>query len=142
VFPIVVGWIVDAVVAGGGRGIPAIFWWQLGLLIASGIAAGVVKFFGMLTMARTVETMIARMRELYGSKVLRLPEAAVDAAGSGDVVSRASSDIRELSDSVPRVTPQLASAVFTLVLSLGGMSFIDWRFGLGMLVALPLYRTA
>ena len=142
VFPIVVGWIVDAVVAGGGRGIPAIFWWQLGLLIASVIAAGVVKFFGMLTMARTVETMIARMRELYVSKVLRLPEATVDAAGSGDIVSRASSDIREISDSVPRVIPQLASAVFTLVLSLGGMAFIDWRFGLVMLVALPLYLTA
>lgn len=142
VFPIVVGWIVDAVVAGGGGGIPAVFWWQLGLLIASVIAAGVVKFFGMLTMARTLETMIARMRELCVSRVLHLPEATVDAAGSGDIVSRASSDIREISDSVPRVIPRLASAVFTLVLSLGGMAFIDWRFGLVMLVAMPLYLAA
>lgn len=142
VFPIVVGWIVDAVIVGGGTGIPAVFWWQLGLLIAAVLAAGVAEFLGMLTMARTLETMIARMRELYVSRVLRLPEETVDAAGSGDIVSRASSDIREISDSVPQVIPKLASAVFTLILSLGGMALIDWRFGLVMLAALPLYLLA
>ena len=142
VFPLVVGWIIDSVSAGQGTGIPAIFWWQLSLLAVSVLAAGLVEFSGRLTMARALETMIASMREAYVSRVLRLPEETVDAVGSGDIVSRASSDIREISDSVPRVIPQLASAVFTLVLSLAGMAVIDWRFGLVMLAAMPLYLLA
>lgn len=145
VFPLVIGWIVGAISTAGSSGdggLPEVFWQLLALLGAAVIGTGVLEFAGMLRLTHVAETMIAGLRERYVERALDLPPDVVEAVGVGDVVSRASSDIREVSDIVPWVLPTLASAVFTLALSFAGMAVIDWRFAVGLVAALPLYGLA
>lgn len=145
VFPLVIGWIVGAISdsgPSGGSALPEAFWQLLALLGAAVLGTGVLEFAGMLRLTHVVETMIAGLREEYVEQALDLPPDVVETVGVGDVVSRASSDIREISDIVPWVLPTLASAVFTLSLSFGAMALIDWRFAVGLVAALPLYGLA
>lgn len=142
VFPLTVGWIVDTVSAHPSGGVPDAFWWQLGLLSVAVVLAGVFDFAGVVALSRVAETMIATLRETYVERALHLPQATVERVGTGDIVARSSSDIRELSNSVPRVLPQLASAAFTFVLAIGGMAIVDWRFALGLLAVIPVYLLA
>ena len=142
VFPLTVGWIVGTLSGRSGGELPGAFWAQLALLAAAVIFTGVFEFAGMLKLTRVVETIIAGLRERYVEKALDLPPDVVENVGIGDVVSRSSSDVREISDIVPWVLPNLVGAVFTLALSFGGMAAIDWRFALGLLAVLPLYGLA
>lgn len=146
VFPVGVGWIVDTVAgrasSGSRQSVPTIFWWQVAALTVAAVLGGVLHFTGIVSLSRVAETMIATLRERYVERALNLPQATLEQAGTGDVVARAASDIREVSESVPQVLPQLAAAVFTLVLALAGMTVIDWRFGLAMLITVPLYALA
>lgn len=139
VFPLTVGWIVDTVTASSAGAIPTAFWWQLGLLAGAVLLAGVFDFAGVVALARIAETMIATLRERFVERALHLPQRVVERAGTGDIVARSSSDVRELSNSVPNVLPSLAAAVFTLLLAIGGMAAIDWRFAIGLLLVIPIY---
>lgn len=142
VFPLAVGWIVDTVTARSGDDIPPAFWWQLGALGGAVLFAALFEFAGIVALARVAETMIAELRERYVERALALPQDLIETVGTGDIVARSSSDIRELSDGAPDILPRLGSAVFTLVLSIGGMAIIDWRFAVALAAMLPLYLLA
>ncbi len=139
VFPLTVGWIVDTVTTRGGGDIPAAFWWQLGILGGAVVFAAIFEFAGIVALARVAETVIAELRERYVEHALALPQDLIETVGTGDIVARSSSDIRELSDGAPDILPRLASAVFTLALSIGGMAVIDWRFAVALVAILPIY---
>lgn len=144
VLPLVIGWIVETVqqhltAGGAGLGAPALFWWQISLLGAAVLLGGIFEMSGELALAHTAETLIARLRERFVERVLRLPQRLIERVGTGDIVARASSDVREISDSVPHLLPSFISAMLTLVLSIGAVSIVDWRFAIVMAAIIPLY---
>ena len=140
VLPLTIGWIVDTV--GSSNGVPRIFWWQLAALAGAAVLGGIVEFAGIVTLTRVIETMLAELRDRYVESALGLPPQVVERVGIGDVVSRATTDIRRISDDLPGVIPAIASAIFTLVLAVGGTALIDWRFTIAFLLAIPLYALA
>lgn len=140
VLPLTIGWIVDTV--GAGNGVPRIFWWQLAALAGAAVLGGVVEFAGIVALTRLIETMLAELRERYVETALGLPAHVVEQVGIGDIVSRASIDIRRISDDLPGVLPAIAAATFTLILAIGGTAVIDWRFTIAFLLAIPLYILA
>jgi len=142
VFPLTVGAVVDSVVENTGAGIPAEFWGFLALMAGAVVLTGVFEFAGVVALARVAEAAIADLRERYVASALRLPQSTVESVGVGDVVARASSDVREISESVPGVLPQLASTVFTFALSFGGLLVLNWRFAVALAAGLPAYLMA
>ncbi|MCD0449094.1 ABC transporter ATP-binding protein/permease [Actinocorallia sp. API 0066] len=139
VFPLVIGSLVDTVIAADGSGVPGSFWWQVGLLAVTSVAAGVVAWVAMRALARLAETLVAELRESYVGAALDLPRATVEAAGTGDVVTRASDDIAQVSGTLPEVLPQLTVSILTMSLVAGALAVLDPWFLVGFSLTIPLY---
>lgn len=139
VIPLVTGSLVDTVIAADGTGVPANFWWQFSLLVAAGLAAGVLRWSGGSALALLAETMIAELREEYVTSALHLPRASVERAGTGDIVTRASDDIAKISGTLPGVLPRVCVSTFTIVLAVGGLGAINPWFFVGFALTIPLY---
>ena len=141
VFPLVIGWFVDTVLDGGlnGEGIPPAFVLQAGLLVAAALAAGLLAWAGAVSLARLAETVIAELREAFVDAALRLPRARIEAAGTGDVVTRAGDDIAQISETLPEVLPRIAVSVFTLVLVGASLLSLDLRYLAVIALTLPFH---
>lgn len=139
VFPLVIGSFVDAMIASDSRGVPPLFWVQVALLVGAAVGGGLLTWISGLLLARVAETVIAELREDYVAAALRLPRAQIETAGIGDVVTRASDDIAEVSGTLPDVLPRVCVSLFTLVLVGAGLGALDLRFLLGFVIVVPIY---
>lgn len=139
VFPLVIGSMVDTVIGDTGGQVPGFFWWQLVGLGAAALAAGLLTWAGALALARLAETVIAELREAYVTAALSLPRSTVETAGTGDVVTRASDDIAQVSGALPQVLPKVAVSVFTIALVAGGLGSLNPWFLVGFTVTVPFY---
>ncbi|WP_230592501.1 ABC transporter ATP-binding protein [Rhodococcoides fascians] len=142
VLPLTIGWIVDTVTDRSGSGIPTVFWWQLGTLGGAAVVGGIVQFSGIVALGRVIDTMVAELREKFMASAFDLPEREIERVGVGDIVTRAATDTRNVSDDLPGILPTVASAAFTIALTVVGTVVIDWRFTIAFLLAVPLYARA
>lgn len=78
VFPLVVGRLLDAVIAADGAGVPGSFWWQVALLAGAAVAAGALTWVAAGALARLAETVIAELREAFVATALGLPRSVVE----------------------------------------------------------------
>lgn len=138
-FPLVIGSLVDTVIDADGTGVPAAFWWQVGLLAAAAVTAGLMGWIAARTLARIAEGVIAELRESYVAAALDLPRATIEDAGTGDVVTRASDDIAQVSGTLPDVLPRLTVSVFTLVVIATGLGALDVWYLAGFALTVPAY---
>ncbi|WP_159621493.1 ABC transporter ATP-binding protein [Ruania rhizosphaerae] len=89
--------------------------------------------------ARAYQSILADLRERLVARAMGLPQGVVERAGTGDLLARAGDDVAQIADAAPRVVPALTSAGFTIVVTLGGMTALDWRYGAALAVTLPVY---
>lgn len=139
VFPLVIGSMVDTVIAGNGEGVPGAFWWQILLLAAAAVIAGLMAWIAAFGLARLAETVIAELRESYVTAALELPRSTIEEAGTGDVVTRASDDIAQVSGTLPEVLPRLCVSMFTIVLVAAGLASLDPWYLAGFALTVPFY---
>ncbi|QFG25317.1 ABC transporter ATP-binding protein [Actinomadura sp. WMMB 499] len=139
VFPLVIGDLVDTVIAADGSGVPGSFWWQVALLAATAMGAGGVAWVAVRALARLVEAVLAELRERYVGTALDLPRATIETAGTGDVVTRASDDIGQVSGTLPGVLPRLIVAILTMTMVAGALAVLDPWFLAGFALTFPLY---
>ncbi|WP_152360458.1 ABC transporter ATP-binding protein [Microlunatus speluncae] len=139
VMPAALGGIVDAI--DGRLGATRI--WLLGLImVGSGIVGAALTGVGVVLSARLIESVLATLRERMVTRALLLPQSVVERAGTGDLISRASDDVARVAEAVPRVTPALTGALFTIVLTFVGMAVLDLRYALALLVIIPVHVLA
>jgi ATP-binding cassette subfamily C protein len=139
VAPWVLGRMVDAVI--GGAGVGEI--WQLGAVL--GVAAlGFAGFtaLGVVLSSRLFETVLARLRERMFRASLALPLERVEVSGTGDLVSRATDDVEEVSTAINTAVPALSTSLFTVVLTAVGLTALDWRFLGALVLIVPVYALA
>jgi ATP-binding cassette, subfamily C, bacterial len=129
------GRVVDIVA--GGQGADAVTAPVLAL-VAVAVAQGVLAVIGVSLLARVGESMLAALRERFVDRALRLPLERIEAAGSGDLTSRVTTDITLVSDAVRQAVPDFARAALMIALTLVGMAVLDWRFLLAALLAVPI----
>lgn len=130
------GAMVD--VALDGRGYPDVL--RIGGLMAvAAIASAAFTGIGIVLSARLFETALARLRESMVGAALRLSQARVEDAGSGDLVSRATDDVGAVSQAISRGVPALARSGFSVAVTVAGFAALDWRFLLVVLFVLPVY---
>lgn len=102
------------------------------------VVAGALTAVGASLVARLGEGLLARVRERFVQRALTLPLEQIEHAGSGDLTSRVTGDVRVVADGVRHALPQLGRSVLTIVLTLGAMALLDWRFLLVALLVVPL----
>ena len=149
IFPVILGFLVDTVIAevgSGGAGgssesghVPTSFWWQLAGLGGAAVASGLLAWAGGAALAKLSETLIAELREAYVKAALNLPRRTVEAAGSGDLVTRASDDIAQISSTLPQVLPRAAVSAFTVLLVATGLGAMNLWFLVGWALTIPGY---
>ncbi|MFB7943008.1 ABC transporter ATP-binding protein, partial [Streptomyces sp. NPDC056049] len=129
------GHIVDLVIERRG---PDALTVPLALLVVVALARGAVAAIGGILVARVGEAVLATTRERFIERALRLPLERVEAAGSGDLVSRVTSDVSMIAKSVRQALPEFTRSALTIVLTLVGLAVLDWRFLLAALLAVPV----
>lgn len=132
--PWMLGRIVDTVGAGGTS--------VTGEAVAIAVAAvlgGVFTVLSVAFVARAGEPALAELREEVLDKALHLDSARLEAAGTGDVLSRVGDDARTVAEALGEIVPMLVNSVVLVVFTAGGLFALDWRLGLAGLVAAPFY---
>ena len=132
--PATLGVIVDAAIGGHAQRLPLL----VAVLAGAGVLHGVLTGLGRLLVARLGEGLLARLREQVVTRLLHVPPATVERAGRGELVSRASSDVRIVGDVVLGVLPAFVSAAFAVAVTIVGLGAIDVRFALAALAAVPV----
>jgi ABC-type multidrug transport system fused ATPase/permease subunit len=84
------------------------------------------------------EEMLADLREDFLVRSVRLPPGVLERAGTGDLLSRVTTDIDRLANAMREAVPQLAIGVVWVGLLLAGMAVTAPPLALAVLVALPL----
>ncbi|HVC22946.1 MAG TPA: ABC transporter ATP-binding protein [Candidatus Dormibacteraeota bacterium] len=64
---------------------------------------------------------LTRLREEFLGHVLHLPLAVVERAGTGDLLTRATSDVDGLGQTVQRALPEIVIAMVTVLLTIGAL---------------------
>ena len=83
------------------------------------------------------ELVLAELREDFVAHTLALPVGTVEAAGSGDLLTRTGSDIDQLGWSVRFALPESTIAVVTAVLTFAAALSVGWWVFLPCLLAMP-----
>ncbi|MFJ5262393.1 ABC transporter ATP-binding protein [Streptomyces sp. NPDC088387] len=108
------------------------------LLVAVAVAQGLSAGYGLSLISRLGETALARLRERFVERALALPLERVEKAGAGDLTARVTADVSLIAEAVRNALPLLARSLLTIVLTLGAMALLDWRFLLAALLAVPV----
>lgn len=134
--PAALGGMVDAVGAADATGQVI----RLGVVMVAGaLVEGLLLGLGVVLASRLAERLLAAVRERMVACALQLPQAVVERAGSGDLISRATDDVAMISEVAPRAVPAIGGAAFTIVTTVAGMAVLDWRFAIAMLLILPVH---
>ncbi|MGW0654138.1 ABC transporter ATP-binding protein [Streptomyces umbrinus] len=108
------------------------------LLVLVALAQGAATALGLSLVSRLGETVLARLRERFVEKALRLPLEQVEKAGAGDLTARVTRDVSVVGEAVREALPELARSVLAIALTLAAMAALDWRFFLAALIAVPV----
>ncbi|MFI0221600.1 ABC transporter ATP-binding protein [Streptomyces lydicus] len=84
------------------------------------------------------ERMLADLREDFLVRSVALPPGVLERAGTGDLLSRITTDIDRLSSAMREAVPQLSIGVVWAGLLLGGLTVTAPPLALSVLIALPL----
>jgi ABC-type multidrug transport system fused ATPase/permease subunit len=105
-----------------------------GALVVQTVLTGVSRGLG----AVLGERVLARLREQFVARVLDLPLGVVERAGSGDLLTRASTDVDDLSYTVRSGLPQLLVASVTAVLAIAALLWTAPVLGLALVPSIPI----
>ncbi|MFD1657755.1 ABC transporter ATP-binding protein [Streptomyces caeni] len=133
--PYLLGGLVERVSAGAGD-------LRLGSTVALFVLALVVQavFVRLVRLRGAVlgERMLADLREDFLVRSVGLPPGVLERAGTGDLLSRITTDIDRLADAMREAVPQLAIGVVWALLLLGGLAVTAPPLAPAVLVAVPL----
>ncbi|MDQ0682203.1 ABC-type multidrug transport system fused ATPase/permease subunit [Streptomyces achromogenes] len=84
------------------------------------------------------ERMLADLREDFLVRSVRLPPGVLERAGTGDLLSRITTDIDRLANAMREAVPQLTIGVMWALLLLGGLVITSPPLAPAVLIAVPL----
>jgi ABC-type multidrug transport system fused ATPase/permease subunit len=124
--PALVGVVVDAVANGRADAARIIDRAALGYAVLALLAAA-LRYWGGVRAAVVGEGALAEMRTEVFDHALGVPVDLVERAGTGDLVSRVTSDVSVLADAVRRSIPIAVFAVLEVTFTLGALLLLDPR---------------
>ncbi len=110
----------------------------LGWVIAVYVAASLLAWLQGILVNGVVQSTVRRMRADVEEKIHRLPLAAVDKSSRGELLSRVTNDIDNVSQTLQQTMSQLLTSLLTLVGVLAMMLWISPALAVVSLVSVPL----
>lgn len=136
--PLLMGQIVDMVTGESDRAL----WQIIVMLLAAAVGGAVLSAGGFYLVSRIAERVIANLRGAMVGTALGLPTHRVEEAGTGDIVSRSTDDVAELSSAVTETIPILTTSLFTVSATVIALATVDWQFLLIPVLVTPVYYLA
>jgi ATP-binding cassette subfamily B multidrug efflux pump len=134
--PYLIGKSIDAI-AGGQEA-----WGVLGItvlaLLVAYVADGILTFLQGWMMAGISQRIVKNLRQSLFDKLQKLPVSYFDSRTHGELMSRLTNDIDNVSNSISQSTTQLMSGALVLVGSLGMMLILSPLLTLACLITVPL----
>jgi ATP-binding cassette subfamily C protein len=138
--PYLVGRMTDAFAAwarGAGGDPGADLAWQVPVILASVLAQAGLTWLSYRNLAVLSERIVADVREEFMERTLALPPAQVEAAGTGELLSRTSLDIGQVQHSLVQAAPQFFTGFVTVIVYVAGAFAVSPVLGAAILVAVP-----
>ncbi|MGK0720923.1 ABC transporter ATP-binding protein [Leucobacter sp. W1478] len=102
----------------------------LGFFVFSSLAAFIIN--------GVVQRSIYRLRQQVSDKITRLPLRYFDAQPRGELLSRVTNDVDNLSQSMQQTLSQILSNLFTLISVVVMMFVVSWQLAIVALVTIPI----
>lgn len=102
----------------------------LGFFVFSALAAFIIN--------GVVQRSIYRLRQLVSDKITRLPLQYFDAQPRGELLSRVTNDVDNISQSLQQTLSQILSNLFTLISVVVMMFVVSWQLAIVALVTIPI----
>ncbi|WP_435600768.1 ABC transporter ATP-binding protein [Streptomyces sp. C10-9-1] len=132
-------WLLGGLVQRAAEGAPELSLGRTAVLFASALAVQAVFVRLMRLRAATLgERMLADLREDFLVRSVRLPPGVLERAGTGDLLSRITTDVDRLANAMREAVPQLAIGVLWVALLLGGLAVTAPPLAPAVLLAVPL----
>ncbi|MBO3735074.1 ABC transporter ATP-binding protein [Glycomyces sp. NEAU-S30] len=138
--PYIVGLMTDAFAswARGGADDPGSdLWWQLPLILAAVLAQAGLTWASYRNLAVLSEQIVADVREEFMERTLSLPPGQVEAAGTGELLSRTSLDVSQVQHSLVQAAPQFFTGMITVLVYVAGAFWVSPVLGAAILIAVP-----
>ncbi|THV42185.1 ABC transporter ATP-binding protein [Glycomyces buryatensis] len=138
--PYIVGLMTDAFAAWArGEDVDpgADLGWQIGLILTAVLAQAGLVWGAYRNLAVLSERITANVREEFLERTLALPPGQVEAAGTGELLSRTSLDIGQVQYSMIQAAPQFFTGMVTVLVYLAGAFIVSPVLGASILVAVP-----
>lgn len=108
------------------------------LLAGAVVAQALVTRFAQLWSLRLGESVFARLREGFLATVTSLPLGVVERAGTGDLLSRTTSDVDAVAQTVRFGVPRILVTGMTVILTLGAAFILNPLVAFGILAGVPV----
>jgi ABC-type multidrug transport system fused ATPase/permease subunit len=133
--PRLLGQLVDGI----ARGTTAVTVDRIALaIVAFVVVQSVLVRFAQVASARLGEQVLAQLREEFVDRILAIPLSTVERAGTGDLLTRTSRDVSELSYTVRFAVPETLIAAVTTFFLFGALVLVGPLLALPCLVAVPV----
>jgi ABC-type multidrug transport system fused ATPase/permease subunit len=140
--PALVGVVVDAVANGRADATSIVDRAAVGYALLAVVAAA-LRYWGGVRAAVVGEGALAEMRTEVFDHALGVPPDLVERAGTGDLVSRVTSDVSVLADAVRRSIPIAVFALLEVTFTIGALIVLDVRLAaIALVTAAPITAIA
>lgn len=136
--PYLIGKSIDAMTAENGKVDFSLLTILVLCLIVSFLADAAITLFQGFAMAASSQRIVKTMRNSLFLKLQKLPVAFFDTHSHGDIMSRLSNDIDNVSSTISQSALQLMSGVITIIGSLIMMIILSPMLTLASLITVPL----
>ncbi|WP_067435651.1 ABC transporter ATP-binding protein [Nocardioides jensenii] len=109
------------------------------IIAVAALVGALATWVSVACLARAGEPALAQLREDVLDKALALDSARVEAAGTGDLLSRVGDDARSVAESLTEIIPTLVNSLVLVGFTAVGLFALDWRLGIAGLCAVPFY---
>ncbi|MBL0385171.1 ABC transporter ATP-binding protein [Tumebacillus sp. ITR2] len=135
--PYLIGKSIDAMATSGGVDF-SLLEITIGTLLVAYLADGVLTFFQGWLMAGVSQRIVKRLRGALFEKLQKLPVSFFDTRTHGELMSRLSNDIDNVSNTISQSTTQLMSGGIVIVGTLVMMLVLSPLLTLASLITIPL----
>lgn len=107
------------------------------LMLIVYLASAAIQLLQGVASAKISQTTVYTMRSDLFKKIAYLPISYTDTHASGDIMSRMTNDIDNISQTISSSISSLVSAVLTLIGAFAMLIYYDWRMALISLITIP-----
>ena len=135
--PAVTGKLIDAIGPAITDGTVAALYWLMLILGALGLVSFVASFFGRYLMSTVSNQLEADLRSIIYNHLVTLSFAFYDKIQTGQVISRANSDIRAIQMFL-MMAPMMLTSVFSFVFAFAYMLTVNVSLTLAAMISMPV----